>query len=192
MLLTDARRPARTTVSGELVPLAEQDRSRWDHDAIREGVELITEALAQGPLGAYQLQAAIAAVHDEAARPEDTDWRQIVALYELLDQVAPNPMATINRAVAIAMVHGAPAGLKLLATLDGESRVWGHHLLYAVWGHLLEMAGQAQDAVDEFRHAARITASLPEKRYLQARAGRVENLSLVPTPVCETRSDLAY
>ena len=120
MLLTDARRAARTRPDGELVPLAEQDRRRWNADSIREGIGLITETLARGPAGAYQLQAAIAAVHAEAARAEDTDWRQIVGLYRLLERVAPNPMVTLNHAVAVAMVDGPRAGLDLLATLDGR------------------------------------------------------------------------
>jgi RNA polymerase sigma factor (sigma-70 family) len=170
MLLTDARRPARTAPSGELVALAEQDRHRWNQRQIDEGVALITEALAHEPLGAYQLQAAIAAVHDEATRAADTDWPQILALYEMLDHVAPNPMATLNRALAVAMVHGPRAGLDLLATLDDDNRVSGHHRLYAMRGHLLEMAGERAAALEAFQAAAERTASLPERRYLQGRA----------------------
>ena len=170
MLLTEARRTARTTPAGDLVPLAEQNRRLWDADLIREGVGLVTEALSTGPLGAYQLQAAIAAVHDEAASVEETDWPQILALYETLDHVAPNPMATLNRAVAVAMVHGPRAGLALVGTLEDDERVRDHHLTFAVRGHLLEMAGDPTAAADAFRSAVRRTSSRPEKRYLEARA----------------------
>jgi RNA polymerase sigma factor (sigma-70 family) len=173
MLLTDARRPARTAPSGELVPLAEQDRRRWNRRRIDEGVALITEALAHGSLGAYQLQAAIAAVHDEAARAEDTDWPQILALYEMLDHIAPNPMATLNRALAVAMVRGPRAGLALLATLADDSRVSGHHRLYAMRGHLLEMAGETAAAREAFQAASGRTASSPEQRFLLLRAARL-------------------
>jgi RNA polymerase sigma factor (sigma-70 family) len=173
MLLTDARRPARTRLDGSLVPLAEQDRSLWDASAIREGVDLVTETLARAPIGPYQLQAAIAAVHDEAARAEETDWRQIVALYELLEGVQPNPMVTLNRAVAIAMVDGPAAGLALLATLDGDDRIARHHRLEAVRAHLLELAGDLEGARASYRIAARRTTSLPEQRYLEGRAGRL-------------------
>jgi RNA polymerase sigma factor (sigma-70 family) len=170
MLLTDARRPARVGADGELVSLADQDRSRWDRDAIAEGVALVTGALARGPLGAYQLQAAIAAVHDEAASAEQTDWAQILALYQLLDRVAPNPMATLNRALALAMVSGPDAALDLLASLDSDERVARHHRLYAMRGHLLQMAGSLPEARAAFEEAARRTASAPEKRYLLRRA----------------------
>ena len=173
MLLTEARRPARTTSSGDLVSLADQDRDGWDTTLIAEGVALVTTALAQGPVGPYQLQAAIAAVHDEAATAEDTDWRQVLALYETLDRVAPNPMATLNRAVAVAMVHGPLPALALLATLDDDDRVARHHLRFAVAGHLLDMAGRTGEAAHAFRTAARRTASLPEKRYLERRASQV-------------------
>jgi predicted RNA polymerase sigma factor len=173
MLLTDARRPARTAPSGELVPLAEQDRRRWNRRQIDEGVALITEALAHGSLGAYELQAAIAAVHDEAARAEDTDWPQILALYEMLDHIAPNPMATLNRALAVAMVRGPRAGLALLATLADDSRVSGHHRLYAMRGHLLEMAGETAAAREAFQAASGRTASSPEQRFLLLRAARL-------------------
>jgi len=173
MLLTDARRPARTRPDGALVPLAEQDRSRWDRASIREGVALITDTLARAPIGPYQLQAAIAAVHDEAPRAEDTDWRQILALYELLERVAPNPMVTLNHAVARAMVHGPQAGLELLAPLDADDRMAGHHRLDAVRAHLLEMAGDQPAARVHYQQAARRTTSFPEQRYLQARAARL-------------------
>lgn len=170
LILTEARRPARTTLSGDLIPLADQDRNYWDRNLIREGVELVSEALASAPIGLYQLQAAIAAVHDEAASAEDTDWPEVLALYETLDRIAPNPMATINRAVAAGMVLGPRAGLDLLATIDTDTRIANHHLLYAVRGHLLEMAGHTEEAANSFESAARRTASIPEKRYLNARA----------------------
>ncbi|MGH2871534.1 MAG: RNA polymerase sigma factor [Solirubrobacteraceae bacterium] len=170
MLLTDARRAARTTGAGELIDLAEQDRSRWDHARIEEGVALITVALAHGPLGAYQLQAAIAAVHDEADRPEDTDWAQILALHQILDRVAPNPMATLGRAVAAAMAIDPCAGLEIVDGLAEDRRIADHHRFHAVRGQLLEMAGEEQAARDAFRRAARLTTSVPEKRYLTARA----------------------
>ena len=127
MLLTDARRPARTGADGSLIPLAEQDRARWSSDQIREGVALVTGALSTAALGTYQLQAAIAALHDEAARAEDTDWPQILALYELLDRTDPSPVVTLNRSVAMAMVRGPEAGLRLLATLDADERMTTHH-----------------------------------------------------------------
>ena len=174
LLLTDARRPARSRPDGSLVPLAEQDRSRWDADAIAEGVALISSALARAPIGPYQLQAAIAAVHDEAARADDTDWRQILVLYELLAQVAPSPVVTLNHAVALAMVRGPEAGLELLATLDGDGRMAGNHRLEAVRAHLLELAGDTAAARERYRAAARHTTSLPEQRYLEGRAARLE------------------
>jgi len=173
MLLTDARRPARTRPDGSLVPLAEQDRSRWDAGAIAEGVALVTRTLVRAPLGPYQLQAAIAAVHDEAARAEDTDWPQILVLYELLERVAPSPVVTLNQAVAVAMVRGPRAGLELLATLDGDDRLAGHHRLDAVRAHLLELAGDREAARVHYRAAARATISLPEQRYLESRAARL-------------------
>jgi predicted RNA polymerase sigma factor len=176
MLLTDARRPARTLPDGSLVPLAEQDRDLWEKESIREGMALVTSALSSKPIGPYQLQAAIAAVHDEAERPEDTDWPQILALYELLERVSDNPLVTLNRAVAVAMVRGPRAGLDLLETLDAGELLAGHHRLDAVRAHLLEMAGDHAAARSCYRTAARRTTSLPERRYLQARAARlVEN-----------------
>jgi RNA polymerase sigma factor (sigma-70 family) len=170
MLLTEARRPARVDASGELVSLADQDRGRWDRDLIAEGVALVTSALARGPVGAYQLQAAIAAVHSEAPSAAGTDWAEILALYQLLDSIAPNPMATVNRALALAMVRGPEAGLDLLASLDGDERVARHHRLFAMRGHLLEMDGSVAAARAAFEEAARRTASAPEKRYLLRRA----------------------
>jgi RNA polymerase sigma factor (sigma-70 family) len=173
MLLTDARRPARTRPDGAVIPLDEQDRKLWDADAIAEGVALITETLARSPIGPYQIQAAIAAVHDEAPSAEDTDWPQILALYQLLEKISPNPMVTLNHAVAVAMVRGPRAGLDLLATLDGDERMAGHHRLAAVRAHLLEMAGDREAARASYVLAARRTTSLPEQRYLDARAARL-------------------
>jgi RNA polymerase sigma factor (sigma-70 family) len=173
MLLTDARRPARTGPDGNLVPLAEQDRARWNQEYIREGTALVTNSLSRTPLGPYQLQAAIAALHGEPAHAGDTDWPQIVALFELLERISPNPMITLNHAVAVAMVHGPQAGLDLLATLDNNDRVANHHRLDAVRAHLLEMAGDRAAARARYRAAARRTTSLPERRYLEARAARL-------------------
>jgi RNA polymerase sigma factor (sigma-70 family) len=173
MLLTDARRGARTDAEGNLIPLAEQDRSRWDHEAIREGVEIITATLPRGRIGPYQLQAAIAAVHGEATTAEDTDWREILELYRLLENLAPNPMITLNHAVAKAMVDGPDAGLAMLATLEGDDRIAKHHRLDAVRGHLLELAGETDAARAAYRLAAQRTTSLPERRYLEDRASRL-------------------
>ncbi|MCO1656874.1 RNA polymerase sigma factor [Pseudonocardia humida] len=173
MLLTDARRGARTGPGGALVPLAEQDRDRWDAAAIAEGTQLVTTAMASAPLGPYQLQAAIAAVHAEARTAADTDWAQIDQLYRVLERVAPNPVVTLNRAVALAMVAGPAAGLDLLAGLDGDRRMAGNHRLDAVRGHLLELAGDATAAREAYRRAARRTTSLPEQRYLTAKADRL-------------------
>jgi RNA polymerase sigma factor (sigma-70 family) len=173
MLLTDARRPARTRPDGSLVPLTEQDRSRWDPQPIAEGVDLITRTMASAPIGPYQLQAAIAAIHDEAPTADDTDWPQILALYQLLGRVAPNPMVTLNHAVALAMVRGPEAGLELLATLDADDRMADHHRLDAVRAHLLEMAGDIDAARAAYRSAARRTTSIPEQRYLEGRAARL-------------------
>ena len=170
MLLTDARRPARARADGSLVPLAEQDRRLWKRACIDEGVELVTDALTDKPLGPYQLQAAIAAVHGEAARAEDTDWPQIVALYELLERISPNPMVTLNHAVAVAMVQGPEAALERLSALDDDPRVAAHHRLDAVRAHLLEMAGDRAAARAGYLAAARRTTSLPERRYLEGRA----------------------
>ena len=173
MLLTDARRKARTGEQGELIPLTEQDRALWDRGEIGEGVALLTAALAKGVVGPYQLQAAIAALHDEAARVEDTDWPQILALYELLQRMSDNPMVALNRAIAAAMVHGAAAGLELLSRLDGDERLAGHHRLEAVRAHLLELAGEREGAVAHYREAAERTRSLPERNYLLTRAARL-------------------
>ncbi len=173
MLLTDARRPARTRPDGALVPLAEQDQSRWDARAIAEGTSLITATLASAPIGPYQLQAAIAAVHDEAPRAQDTDWRQILGLYELLHTIAPGPMVTLNRVVAVAMVHGPRAGLEQLATAEADPALAGHHRVHAVRAHLLDLAGDRQAARTHYELAARRTLSIPERRYLESRAARL-------------------
>jgi predicted RNA polymerase sigma factor len=173
MLLTDARRPARTHPDGALVPLAEQDRSRWDAQDIAEGIRLITETLATAPIGPYQLQAAIAAVHDEARRAEDTDWPQILGLYDLLEGLAPSPMVTLNRIVAVAMVHGPEAGLQQLATAEADPVLARHYRVHAVRAHLLDLAGDHQTARGHYQLAARHTLNLPEKRYLESRAAQL-------------------
>lgn len=174
MLLTDARRAARTGPHEELIPLDKQDRALWDRAEISEGIELLTAALSKGSVGLYQLQAAIAAVHDEAARPEDTDWPQIMALYELLKRVAPSPMVTLNHAIAAAMVHGPSQGLALLQSLDGDRRLAEHYRLDAVRGHLLEMLGDHASAIRHYRAAASATTSIPERNYLISQASRLE------------------
>jgi RNA polymerase sigma factor (sigma-70 family) len=171
MLLTDARRPARTGAGGELIPLAEQDRARWDRELIAEGTALITGALAQRVAGEYQVQAMIAAVHDEAASVEDTDWPQILTLYGLLERMTGNPMVALNRAIAAAMVHGPAAGLKLLEPLDEP--LAGHYRLDAVRAHLYEMAGDTQAAMAHYRAAAARTTSIPERQYLTTQAARL-------------------
>jgi predicted RNA polymerase sigma factor len=174
MVLTDARRPARTASDGELVPLAEQDRSRWDRPLIAEGVDLITEALRGGRVGEYQLQAAIAAVHDQATHYGDTNWSEILFLYERLEAMTANPMVTLNRAVAAAMVHGPSAGLDLLDGLDAPDRLGDHHRLHAVRAHLLEQAGDMTSAGAEFRAAAAAgTTNLREQHYLTTQAARL-------------------
>ena len=173
MLLTDSRRTTRTGTGGDLIPLAEQDRTRWDPALVAEGTALIAEAMAHAPLGPYQLQAAIAATHAGAARAEDTNWRQVHALYRILDRIAPNPMVTLNRAIALAELEGPAAGLDLLSTLDGDDRMAGHHRLHAVRAHLLERAGDLPAARESYRLAARATASLTERRYLESRAARL-------------------
>jgi RNA polymerase sigma factor (sigma-70 family) len=173
MLLTDARRPARTTSDGALVPMAEQDRRLWDADRIAEGVDLLTTALPRGATGPYQLQAAIAAVHDEAPSAETTDWPQITALYELLMQISDNPVVRLNHAVAVAMVHGPAAGLVLLDELNADERVADDHRIHAVRGHLLERLGDHTAARDSYRTAAGRTTSVPQQRYLHERADRL-------------------
>jgi RNA polymerase sigma factor (sigma-70 family) len=173
MLLTDARRPARTGPHGDLIPMAEQDRSRWNAARIAEGVALITGALGRGPAGPYQLQAAIAAIHDEAPTADATDWPQIVALYELLMQISDNPVVALNHAVAVAMVRGPRAGLDLISGLDADERMARDHRLPAVGAHLLEMAGERSAARAAYLAAASRTSNLPQQRYLHARAARL-------------------
>jgi len=189
MLLTDARRAARAGPEGELIPLQEQDRTLWDRTSIAEGLSIITATLSKGLIGAYQLQAAIAAVHDEAARPEDTDWPQILALYGLLDRMSDNPMVTLNRAIATAMVHGPSAGLHELNALDADGRLAGHHRLDAVRAHLLEMAGDRQAAVAHYRIAADRTASIPERNYLLTKAARLIEAASSPRAHPTTQSE---
>jgi predicted RNA polymerase sigma factor len=172
MVLLDARRPARTGADGELVSLVEQDRTLWDHTLVAEGLSLLDQAVAGGAVGEYQLQAAIAAVHDRAARADDTDWPQILALYGLLERMTGNPVVTVNRAVAAAMVHGPTAGLALLDGVD--DRLAGHHRLDAVRAHLLEMAGDKEGALALYRAAASRSTSLPEQRYLATQAARLK------------------
>jgi RNA polymerase sigma factor (sigma-70 family) len=173
MLLTDARRPARVGPDGELISLADQDRSKWDRRKIDEGVALVTEALPRGNVGPYQLQAAIAALHDEAASTEATDWPQILALYTLLARMSDNPMIALNQSIAYAMVHGPAAGLERLAGLDADGRLARHHRLAAVRAHLHEMAGNREAAIEQYRLAASRTASVPERNYLLNRAARL-------------------
>jgi RNA polymerase sigma factor (sigma-70 family) len=172
MLLTDARREARTGESGQLIPLTEQDRTRWDHPQIEEGVALITATLPKGPLGPYQVQAAINAVHDEAKTAEETDWPQLLTLYGVLRGMTDNPMVALNHAVAFAMVHGPAAALDLLTTLATDKRIANHHRLHAVRAHLLEMSGNHQAAAKEYRTAASRTASKPEQHYLTLKAAQ--------------------
>jgi len=173
MLLTDARRPARTRPDGSLVPLAEQDRQRWDQAQIAEGIALISAALPRGEVGPYQLQAAIAAVHDEAKTMADTDWPQILGLYDLLERTAPNPFTALNRAVAVAMVHGPDAGLVVLAALAADKRMARHHRLLAARAHMRELAGDTDAAAADYLDAARRATSLPERRYLALQAARL-------------------
>jgi RNA polymerase sigma factor (sigma-70 family) len=177
MLLTEARRAARTGPDGSIVPLAGQDRKIWDKTLMAEGLDLISSALLAGDVGPYQVQAAIAAVHDEAETMDATDWPQILGLYELLEQLAPGPMVSLNRAVAVAMVAGPDAGLDLLAALESDRRLAGHHRLHATKAHLLEMAGDSPGAAASYREAARRTTSIPERRYLLSRAARLETSS---------------
>lgn len=174
MLLTDARRLARTGAESELIPLDKQDRSLWNRDAIAEGTALLTVALSRGSVGLYQLQAAIAAVHDEAAKAEETDWPQVLALYELLQRVAPSPMVVLNHAIAVAMVQGPARGLERLKALDTDERLAGHYRLHAVRAHLFERLGDFEKAILHYRAAAAQTMSLPEQNYLLTQAARLE------------------
>ena len=173
MLLTDARRAARATAAGELIPLDEQDRSRWDPALIAEGVALVSKALSSGSIGPYQLQAAIAAVHDEAPNAAATDWPQILILYNLLRRMSDNPMVALNHAIAAAMVRGPQAGLDLLALLDTDPRIAAHYRLDAVRAHLWQMAGDTERAIQHYRAAAERTPSLPERDYLITKAAQL-------------------
>jgi predicted RNA polymerase sigma factor len=173
MLLTDARRAARTGPDEELIPLDKQDRTLWDRAEISEGFKLLTFALSKGSVGLYQLQAAIAAVHDEADRAEDTDWPQILALYDLLKRVSPSPMVTLNHAIAAAMVYGPAQGLQLLKALDTDPRLASHYRLDAVRAHLLEKMGDHEAAIKHYRIAATQTTSIPERNYLLTQAARL-------------------
>jgi RNA polymerase sigma factor (sigma-70 family) len=175
MLLTDARRAARTGPDGEIIPLDEQNRSVWDREAIEEGVALLSRTLSRGAVGPYQLQAAIAAVHDEARSADETDWAQILALYGLLLKMNDNPMVALNHAIAAAMVHGPKAGLDLLRALDADPRLARHHRLAAVRAHLFEKAGRRDEAIAHYESAANLTASTPERNYLMMKAARLRN-----------------
>ena len=173
MLLTDARRAARTGASGEIIPLDEQDRSCWNRGLIDEGVALISQTLPKGAIGPYQLQAAIAAVHDEAPSADETDWEEILALYGVLKRISDNPMVALNHAIASAMVHGPESGLELVAALDGDSRIAGHYRLDAVRGHLFEKLGDRDRALAHYHAAAERTTSIPERDYLTMKAARL-------------------
>jgi RNA polymerase sigma factor (sigma-70 family) len=173
MLLTDARRAARTGPDEELIPLDKQDRRLWDRAEISEGIELLAAALSMGSVGLYQIQAAIAAVHDEGESVEDTDWPQILALYELLQRVAPGPMVTLNLAIAAAMVHGPAKGLELLRALDRDPRMAGHYRVDAVRAHFFEQMGDHEAAIQHYRIAAARTTSMPERNYLTTQAARL-------------------
>jgi len=173
MLLTDARRPARTGQDGALIPMAEQDRGRWDAAAIAEGVALISAALPRGAPGPYQLQAAIAAIHDEAPSAAATDWPQIVALYDLLLRISDNPVVRLNHVVAVGMARGPAEGLDLLEKLSADQRIAEDHRLHAVRAHLLEMAGEHATARACYEAAARRATGLAQQRYLHARAARL-------------------
>jgi RNA polymerase sigma factor (sigma-70 family) len=175
MLLTDARRTARLDADGELVPLPEQDRSRWDRGRIVEGLAMLEGARGAGPLGEYGLQAAIAAVHDEAVSADETDWPRIVRLYERLEEMTGNPVVTVNRAVAVAMADGPAAGLAVLDQV--ADRLGPSHRPDAVRAHLLEMAGERDEAIAQYRAAARRATSVPERRYLVMRAARLASES---------------
>ena len=179
MLLTDARRAARSGPEGEIIPLMEQDRSLWDQRAISEGIAIVTATLSKGAIGAYQLQSAIAALHDEAGRAEDTDWPQILALYGLLKRMSDNPMVALNHAIATAMVQGAPAGLALLEALDADGGLAGHYRLDAVRAHLLEMAGDHDAAIAHYQAAAARTTNIPERNYLTTKASQLRSRALI-------------
>jgi RNA polymerase sigma factor (sigma-70 family) len=173
MLLTDARRRARTDGAGDLVPLDRQDRSLWSKEQIAEGLALVSASLGRGPVGPYQLQAAIAALHDEAGSDAETDWPQILALYQVLERVSPGPVVTLNKAVAVARTSGPLAGLAALGDLDGDDRMAQNHRVAAVRAHLLEQAGFREEAHSAYLAAAKLTTSVPEQRYLSRRAATI-------------------
>ncbi|MFF2555500.1 RNA polymerase sigma factor [Nocardia sp. NPDC058058] len=175
MLLTDARRAARTGPGDMLIPMAEQDRTLWDRAQIAEGAALVTAAMSRNKPGPYQIQAAIAAVHDEAPTPDTTDWEQILALYTLLDQMSDNPMVTLNRVVALAMARGVPTGLTLLEQLRTDPILAEHHRFAAVEAHLAELAGDLELAAVQYRSAAHRTLNESERRYLVTKAARLES-----------------
>ncbi|HEX6234437.1 MAG TPA: sigma-70 family RNA polymerase sigma factor [Jiangellaceae bacterium] len=175
MLLTDARRPARMGADGGLIPMAEQDRGKWNAAYIAEGIALISEALPRGPTGPYQIQAAIAALHDEAPTANATDWPQILALYEVLMRLSDNPVVALNHAAAAAMVRGPDAGLELLRGFEADERMARDHRIHAVRAHLLEMAGDHPAARSAYERAARLATSPAHQRYLNARIGRLES-----------------
>ncbi len=175
MLLTDARRAARSGSSGELIPLDEQDRSRWNRPMIEEGTALVNSAFMLGAVGEYQIQAAIASLHNEASRVEDTDWPQILALYGVLKRMSDNPMVEMNYAIATAMVHGPLTGLKLLNDLERDERLKDNHRLDAVRAHLLEAAGELDAAVRLYRAAAVKTNNISEKNYLMLKAAKLND-----------------
>jgi predicted RNA polymerase sigma factor len=171
MLLIDARRPARADAAGELITLDDQDRTLWDRELVAEGVAVLNDAMGKGPVGEYRIQAAIAALHDQAPTAEDTDWPQILALYGVLEQISGNPVVRLNRAVAAAMADGPAAGLALLDEVEEPLR--GHYRLHAVRAHLLELTGDTEGALADYRAAAARTTSLPEQRYLTTRAAQL-------------------
>jgi RNA polymerase sigma factor (sigma-70 family) len=173
MLLTDARRAARSDASGSIVPLPKQDRALWHRDMIEEGLALVAATLPKGRIGPYQIQAAIAALHDEAARADDTDWPQILALYGVLLRLSDNPVIALNHAVATAMVHGPRAGLVLVDAIANDGRLAGSHRVDAVRAHLLELAGENESAIASYLAAAGRTASVPERNYLATQAARL-------------------
>jgi RNA polymerase sigma factor (sigma-70 family) len=183
MLLTDARRPARTSADGSFIPLTEQDRTRWNHDQIAEGVALVEATLPRGPVGAYQLQAAIAALHDEAASAAATDWAQIDQLYAMLEAVAPGPIVTLNRAVAASEAYGPEAGIRLITPLLGDPGLRRTHRLHAVHAHLLELDGRLDEAHAAYALAAKLATSIPEQRYLHAAGRRLHRDRPVPSGV---------
>lgn len=174
MILTDARRPARSGPHGEMISLDKQDRGLWNRVLIAEGVELVNRTLSRGTVGPYQLQAAIAALHDEAPSTESTDWPQVAALYSVLKRITGNPLVTLNQAVAVAMADGPQEGLRLIAELEAGT-LRNHHRLYAVRGHLHELAGDMARAIQDYKAAALSTASLPERNYLLEQAARIRD-----------------